>query len=222
MLSQTKVCPAGVCGSAAVTLSTTANTYQANGACTSGTPAGPPYAIFLCSTVQTGNDADGTPLPKVETDYANYDADGNVGTVTVSTTPGSGGSADLIKQTVNTYADFIDSTHWCLGRVTAATATSTWLGTSKTRSTSFDYDTHAGAASTCLLTKSIVEPGLVNSPLWTETDYQYDAYGNKISVSIRGCAVSTVSCTPVTRTATSVYYNAHIRTLRRSFRSPCN
>lgn len=49
-----------------------------------------------------------------------------------------------------------------------------------TRSSSFVYDPASG-----LLTKEIIEPG--NSALCLVTEYTYDAYGNKKSVTTRNC-----------------------------------
>jgi RHS repeat-associated protein len=66
-----------------------------------------------------------------------------------------------------------------------------WATTSGTRTSSFAYD-----ATTGLLTQEVVEPN--TSSLRLETDYVYDAYGNKTSVSVSGVDI-------VTRTSTSTY-----------------
>ena len=53
------------------------------------------------------------------------------------------------------------------------------LAASGTRSSSFAYDTTSG-----LLTQEVVEP---NTPaLRLQTDYVYDAFGNKVSVTVSG------------------------------------
>jgi YD repeat-containing protein len=74
------------------------------------------------------------------------------------------------------------------GLVMAAPAEAT---TSLTRTSSFAYD-----AATGLLTQEVVEP---NTPsLRLETDYVYDAFGNKTLVSVSGVDI-------VTRTSTSTF-----------------
>jgi RHS repeat-associated protein len=204
--TQTKVCPQPTClATQSVTLSSAANTYSGNGQCTSATPVGPVYTIYLCSTVVASNDADGSAMQTVETDYANYDAYGNAQTVAVKTTPPGGSAPDAVKTTTSVYSN--DTTNWFLGRLTSATVEATYsdgyLATDLTRSTSFAYDPGTG-----LLTKEIVEPGFVNTSLWSETDYGYDSYGNKTSVTVLGCPDNSNPCTPVSRGATTKYYDA--------------
>jgi YD repeat-containing protein len=63
--------------------------------------------------------------------------------------------------------------------------------TTLTRTSSFAYDPATG-----LITQEVVEPN--TSSLRLETDYVYDAYGNKTSVSISGVDITT-------RTSTSTY-----------------
>jgi YD repeat-containing protein len=66
-----------------------------------------------------------------------------------------------------------------------------WATSSGTRTSSFAYDPATG-----LLTQEVVEPN--TSSLRLETDYVYDAFGNKTSVSVSGVDI-------VTRTSTSTY-----------------
>jgi YD repeat-containing protein len=66
-----------------------------------------------------------------------------------------------------------------------------WATSSGTRTSSFAYDSATG-----LLTQEVVEPG--TTPLRLETDYVYDAFGNKTSVTVSGVDI-------VTRTSTTTY-----------------
>src|SRR5436305_275957 len=82
-------------------------------------------------------------------------------------------------------------------RVTAAVALCGVIGTSPawaasgTRTSSFAYDSATG-----LLTQEVVEPN--TSALRLETDYVYDAFGNKTAVTVSGVDI-------VTRGSTTTY-----------------
>jgi hypothetical protein len=52
-----------------------------------------------------------------------------------------------------------------------------------TRTSSFAYDATSG-----LLTQEVVEPGTPSLRL--ETDYVYDAFGNKVSVTVSGADIA--------------------------------
>jgi YD repeat-containing protein len=84
-----------------------------------------------------------------------------------------------------------------IGRVAAAIALCGLIGAgpgwaaSGTRTSSFAYDSATG-----LLTQEVVEPN--TSSLRLETDYVYDAFGNKTSVTVSGVDI-------VTRTSTTTY-----------------
>jgi YD repeat-containing protein len=81
--------------------------------------------------------------------------------------------------------------------VTAAVAVCGLIGAgpawaaSGTRTSSFAYDSATG-----LLTQEVVEPA--TTPLRLETDYVYDAFGNKTSVTVSGVDIAT-------RTSTTTY-----------------
>ena len=60
--------------------------------------------------------------------------------------------------------------------------------TTATRSSSFQYDAASG-----LLTQEVIEPN--TSALRLEKDYTYDAYGNKLSVSVSGIDITTRTST---------------------------
>jgi YD repeat-containing protein len=189
--SQTKVANGEPIGT--TTNSFTSGTGGDCGAHTAGTV----YCITLASTVVQGwelSTTAGTPgaaLPTVETDYAGYDAYGNVGTVTVNTTPATGGSPDVTKVTTNTWQNIVDANHWLLGRLTEADVTATYAGQStRTRHSAYTYDTGTG-----LLTSETVEPGGAANVTVT-TSYLYDGFGNKHVVTVTGgdtapCATQT-------------------------------
>src|ERR1700692_1745478 len=60
--------------------------------------------------------------------------------------------------------------------------------TTATRSSSFQYDPASG-----LLTQEVIEPN--TSALRLEKDYTYDAYGNKLAVSVSGVDITTRTST---------------------------
>jgi Insecticide toxin TcdB middle/N-terminal region/Salmonella virulence plasmid 65kDa B protein/FG-GAP-like repeat len=102
------------------TLNQTTNTYQfsnASGVASVSTPSltSAPYRVSVSQNVAQSADLDTTGVPTVTTSNQ-YDAFGNATQVAVSTPDG------FSKTTVNTYTN--DTTHWLLGRLTAATVTS--------------------------------------------------------------------------------------------------
>jgi hypothetical protein len=110
-------------------------------------------------------------MPTVTTTYNSYDAYGNPTQITVSTPDGAS------KVTNSTYTN--DTTHWYLGRLTGASVTSTVGSSTITRTSSFAYVTATG-----LLNQEVVEPN--TAALRLETDYGYDAFGNKHTVTVSG------------------------------------
>ena len=77
-----------------------------------------------------------------------------------------------IKTTVNTYDDWVDPTHWLLGRLDTVMVIHEAAGqTPIVRSSAFDYD-----ATTGLLAIEIIESG--DSVFELRTDYYYDAFGS--------------------------------------------
>src|SRR5215831_1160894 len=72
--------------------------------------------------------------------------------------------------------------------VGAAWSSGAWAQTSLTRTSSFAYNPSTG-----LLTQEVIEP---NTPaLRLETDYVYDAFGNKTTISVVGVDIATRSAT---------------------------
>ncbi|HTQ13589.1 MAG TPA: FG-GAP-like repeat-containing protein, partial [Rhizomicrobium sp.] len=107
VLSQTRVANGAV-------ISQTANTFSnGTGSDCSGQPAGPVYHVYLCRTLVQSWELGATPgvqgplLPTVETDYRNYDGYGNVGTVTVATTPPGAQAPDVTKVTTDTWQNTV-------------------------------------------------------------------------------------------------------------------
>ncbi|WP_189052645.1 FG-GAP-like repeat-containing protein, partial [Aliidongia dinghuensis] len=154
------------------------------------------FAVVTRSVSASGNDLDGTALPSSSATYA-YDftdtngncvgttAYGDVTQVSASTSDG------FAKTTTNTYGDIVDGSHWLLGRPTQSVVASTANGSTITRTSSLAYN-----GSTGLVTQSVVEPN--NATYRLETDYGYDAFGNKTSVQTVGAGITT-------RTSTSAY-----------------
>src|ERR1051326_4318685 len=170
------------------TLNSTSNTYQffnAGGGSAVSSPSikSAPYRVSLSSSQAASYDLDGTALPTVTTSYQ-YDAYNNPTQVVVSRPGGYG------KTTGNTYTN--DITNWFLGRLTlaqvASTAPAPGGSATLTRTSSFAY-----SSSTGLLTQEVVEP---NTPsLRLQTDYAYDAFGNKAQVTVSGADIATRSST---------------------------
>ena len=146
--------------------------------------AGPVYhQSLLTLSIDTSYELNGSLLTTVTTN-TQYDAYGNPTQIVVST--GDGYS----KTTNNTYTN--DTTNWLLGRLTLATVTSaTPSAGSFTRTSSFAYNAVNG-----LLTQEVIEP--TTPALRLQTDYTYDAYGNKLSVTVSGADITT-------RTTTTTY-----------------
>jgi RHS repeat-associated protein len=84
-------------------------------------------------------------------------------------------------RTIRTGAAFL----LCLGTVWAGGAAAQ---TSGTRTSSFAYDAASG-----LLTQEVVEPN--TTALRLETDYVYDAFGNKTSIAVHGVDITTRTST---------------------------
>jgi hypothetical protein len=84
-------------------------------------------------------------------------------------------------RTISTGAAFL----LCLGAVWSNGAVAQ---TSLARTSSFAYDPASG-----LLTQEVVEPN--TTALRLETDYVYDAFGNKTSVQVSGVDITTRSST---------------------------
>src|SRR5882757_5385985 len=76
----------------------------------------------------------------------------------------------------------------CVGAVWSGTALAQSSGT---RSSGFAYDATSG-----LLTQEVIEPG--TPALRLQTDYVYDAYGHKVTVTVSGVDI-------VSRSSTTTY-----------------
>lgn len=152
--------------------------------------------VALMSLLIGGNVWATSTLVSTTTTTTTYDNYGNPTTITVGVT---GNNPDSVSETyttttTNTYTN--DTTNWYLGRLTQATVTQTLPdATSETRTSSFSYDTATG-----LLIQEVIEP---NTPALTlTTDYVYDVFGNKTSVTVSGGSGATAI---TSRTTTSTY-----------------
>lgn len=156
--------------------------------------------------VQGGSPVSSTPYKRTITEYVSnsgatadgeyasgihaYDQNGNPYAIRVTTTDGSGLDVHRIT-TVNTYTD--DSANWCLGRLTATSAThekpnlnglpnaGPWI---LTRSASFAYQ----SGPQCVLQTENTEPADGSMRL-TKT-YAYDAYGNRYMETVGGAGIA--------------------------------
>jgi len=91
----------------------------------------------------------------------------------------------LKKTTVNSYDDWIDSTHWMLGRLDESEVRHQKSGQPDiVRSSSFDYDGTTG-----LLAQEVIEPGDPQFELIT--DYFYDLFGNIVRKELTGPGIPT-------------------------------
>jgi RHS repeat-associated protein len=197
VLSQTKVANSA-------TLSSMTNSFTGSGGACGAMPSGPVYRVYLCQTIAQSwelgaNGIQGPQLPTLQADYAGYDAYGNVGAVTVKTTPPGAGTPDAVKTTTNTWFNIVDGTHWLLGRLTEADVESTYTPTASdiVRRSAYTYDSGTG-----LLTSEAVEPTAADSSnLKITTSYQYDPFGNKTAVTVQGSG----SPAPPVCTTTTTY-----------------
>ena len=221
---QTKVCPVSVCTGGAVTLNSTANTYETLSLGT-GTDGVARKFVALQQSSSISNDLDGTAMPTFMTKYT-YDCDtggscsgtspagfGNAMTVVYCELDGTNCIAGATKKTTtNTYTN--DATNWFLGRLLTATVQSIVPNTpTLTRQTSYCYSlSYTPAGTSCstnstpdgLLTQEIMEPESSSDPsLKLETDFTYDAFGNKTSAITNGCVwINATTCSTTTSTAT--------------------
>ncbi len=155
----------------AVTLNSKTNSFA------SSNPGVGRYLVTLSQTVEVSNDLNGAALPTITTAYQ-YDAFANPTQVGVTMPDGSS------KVTNSTYSN--DTTNWLLGRLLTANQTNTIGGNSVTRQTSYAYNATSG-----LLTQEVVEP---NAPtLRLQSDYTYDAFGNKLTATLSGIDIVTRS-----------------------------
>ncbi len=149
------------------------------------------FIIHKASTVDETYKLSGSLVSRITTSYEFENQGtsldyGNVSKVTILH------NDNHTKVTTNSYNNIITSNLWLIGRLGSANVTNTTpYNEIATRTSSFEYDQVTG-----LLTKEIVEPG--NPTHEKTTAYIYDAYGNKISVSISAPGV-------VTRTANTQY-----------------
>lgn len=160
------------------------------------TGAGKVFLPFATQTTSNSYDLDGTFLSTTSTTVSDIDDYGNVKSMSVESTGG------FKKTTTNRY-DQDDTGKWFIGRLTKSTVTSEATGDaggtlSSTRTSAFRYDSDTG-----LLTDEAVEPVLSDNQLLASatalagygvdtlrTTYEYDSFGNKRKVTVRGLRVN--------------------------------
>ncbi len=161
--------------------------------------------LALCSLLYAGSALAGSTLVSSTTTTYTYDNYGNPTEITVAVTDGLD---TYTTHTNNTYTN--NTAQWHLGRLTRAevtqylpgnldpkdgTCTLSTPATCATRVSAFGYSSVTG-----LLNQEIVEPDTPS--LMLVTDYQYDVYGNKTSVTVSGGSGTTAI---VPRSTSSTY-----------------
>ena len=111
-----------------------------------------------------------------------YDAYGNPTDIVVTT---SGDPWNETKTTTNFYIN--DTVNWHLSRLMRASVIHSNAQGTETRTSSFAYNGNG------LLIQEVVEPD--SASLRQQTDYQYDGFGNKTSVTVSGTGVESRSST---------------------------
>ncbi|MDE2135503.1 MAG: VCBS repeat-containing protein, partial [Alphaproteobacteria bacterium] len=203
--SQTKTAPKT--GGGTVTLNSTTNTF-ADISLGTGTDGVARHFVSLSQSAVASTDQDSSTgntyaMPTTTTNYT-YDCStgmftsicagtsptgfGNATEIDVSTT--YGGSTTSTKDTTNTFLN--DSTNWFLGRLTSTVVASTVGSSSITRTSCFQYDSGTG-----LLTREVIEPistsNCTYSSIGVQTDYTYDPYGHRVTVTVSGSAITSRS-----------------------------
>lgn len=144
------------------------------------------YDLHVTQSVETSYELDGSLVGSITTDNSDFDEFGNARWISVTTTSDIDSYSKI---TENDYDN--DEGSWFLGQLTRASVTHYHNdGSQQTRTTAYTYDAITG-----LLDSETVEP-LSQKAL--TTSYEYDSFGNKISVT-----VSSPGLTP--RTTTTQY-----------------
>ena len=144
--------------------------------------------VYLAYNKEQSKDLNGAIQLITETWNTYGDDWGNLTQTIVQTSDG------FKKQTDSVYTN--DAANWLLGRLTRATVTSTANTWAQTRVSTFEY-----APATGLLKKEIVEPDQPQYRL--DTAYTFDAFGNRVSVTVSSPATGTAAI--VTRATTTGY-----------------
>lgn len=181
--------------SSGVHLSDTSNAYSATLLSSPGQTISTRYLPYVTQTTAKTKDLNGV-FVSWATSSNQFDVYGNATQVQIQTNNASGnpdGYSNTIASTFNN-----DTTNWILGRLTGATVTSAIPGgTTQTRTAAFAYDT-AG-----LLTQEVMEPG--SPTLKLITNYGYDLYGNRTSVTVSSDPGVTAPPGITTRTSMVTY-----------------
>lgn len=174
-------------------LKRTQNTFATTGALSSPTQTtSTRYFPYISSTLEQSYDyTTGGLVGSTTTNFSYGDGWGNPTSVSVSTSDG------FTATTTNTYLN--NSASWVIGRLTSAIVTRGATGqTAQTRTASFTPDGNTG-----LTTQEIIEPN--NATMKVISDYVYDIYGNRTSVTIRTDLPSTSAYWFPSRTTSTSY-----------------
>ena len=181
--------------SSGVHLSDTSNAYSATLLSSPGQTISTRYLPYVTQTTAKTKDLNGV-FVSWATSSNQFDVYGNATQVQIQTNNASGnpdGYSNTIASTFNN-----DTTNWILGRLTGATVTSAIPGgTTQTRTAAFAYDTVG------LLTQEVMEPG--SPTLKLITNYGYDLYGNRTSVTVSSDPGVTAPPGITTRTSMVTY-----------------
>ena len=133
----------------------------------------------LQSTSQTSKSYENSQLLKtMSVNNSDFDKYGNVKNIITKTVDETTGE-EFTKEATNTYIN--NSSKWILARLLKAEVTTTAYGDSKTKTSSFTYDSQTG-----ILKTETIEP---SSSKWLKKSYEYDTHGNKIKESISGADI---------------------------------
>ncbi|MEK6747725.1 MAG: toxin TcdB middle/N-terminal domain-containing protein, partial [Pseudomonadota bacterium] len=137
------------------------------------------YVPYLAKNVQDNYELSSAYVSSVTT-TTQIDSFGNPTTITETTNDNNR------KTTTHTYTN--DTANWQLGKLTQAQVTSTLAnGQSATRTSSFRYDYNG------FLNQEVIEPN--NTLYRLQTDYTYDAYGNRKTATVSGADILTRTTT---------------------------
>jgi RHS repeat-associated protein len=170
------------------TLSSVTNQYNGMAGC-GATGSSGVNVVQVSESVESGHDLNGSALPTTTTDFT-YDGYGNALTINVSVSDGSS------RHTANTYCTTTPClNNWFISELLTTSVNSIVGSSNLTRQSSFAYD-----AATGLLTQVSLEPGIStcnsgSSHCELDTSYTYDAFGNRVTVTIFDAAATIPSRT---------------------------
>lgn len=170
------------------------------------------YFPYVSQTVKKGYELNGGGFVNRSTSAFTYDgANGDLTQLTVSGQDQGNNPTGYVNTTVNVYTS--DLTNWILSRLICAANTSSVPGETRTRTSSFTYDSSTGQ-----LASETVEPGVtcgsapaasIDATLRLITTYGYDGAGNITSTTIASGVASGNAAYFAPRTSTVDYSNSY-------------